>query len=384
MQSVMILGGRAPVALDHARRFSQLGWRVHVADSVPCRLSGWSRAAVGSVYLPPPRDEPRDFARALARAIDDLRVDLLLPTCEEVFYVARHRGLLPAATMIAADGFEKLRALHSKLDFLELARGCGAHVPDSMPVASIGEARDWARGRPLVLKPEFSRFGVHVRLYPSGLPAEAPDLAALGRWVAQELCAGEELCSYTVAAKGRVMAHVAYRPLYRMAGSSSYYFDPVAAPAIRAFVEAFAAKAAFTGQISFDWIRRADGTLAVLECNPRAISGVHLFELDDDLPSALTGAAAFGEPRAPRAAMLAAAMLTAGLAGAMRAGRVAAWRRDFDRAREVLCVRGDARPLAGGIGDLGSHMIRAMRRRCSVREAMTRDIEWDGEALPEC
>ena len=134
MRSVMILGGRAPVALDHARRFARLGWRVHVADSVPCRSSGWSRAVAGTVRLPPPRDDPYAFARSLSKAVADLRVDLLLPTCEEVFYVARHRGLLPAATTVATDGFDKLRALHSKLEFLDLARGCGAHVPDSEAV----------------------------------------------------------------------------------------------------------------------------------------------------------------------------------------------------------------------------------------------------------
>ena len=380
----MILGGRAPVALDHARRFARLGWRVHVADSVPCRLSGWSRAVAGTVRLPPPRHEPRAFATALARSLAELRVDLLLPTCEEVFYVARHRELLPATTIVATDGFDKLRALHSKLEFLELARGCGAHVPDSAPVESIAEARAWARDRPLVLKPEFSRFGVYVRLHPAGLPSNAPELARLGRWVAQEHCSGEELCSYSVAVGGRVTAHVAYRPLYRMAGSSSYYFDPVAEPRILAFVAAFVAKTGYTGQISFDWIRRADATLAVLECNPRAISGVHVFALDDDLPSAFTGDAALAAPSAPQAAMLAGAMLTAGLAGAARAGRLAAWRRDFARARDVLCAGGDAQPLAGGLCDLGSHVLRALRRRCSVREAMTLDIEWDGESLPEC
>jgi predicted ATP-grasp superfamily ATP-dependent carboligase len=383
MRAVLILGGRAPVALDHARRFARLGWRVYVADSVPCRLSGWSRAVAAAVQLPPPRHGPQAFARALAAALTELRVDLLLPTCEEVFYVARHRGRLPTSTAVATDGFDKLRALHSKLEFLDLARGCGAHVPDSAPVANVGEARDWARGRPLVLKPEFSRFGVHVRLHPSGLPNDAPELARLGRWVAQEYCSGEEICSYSAAVGGRVTAHVAYRPLYRIAGSSSYYFDPITEPGIRGFVEEFVAKTSYTGQISFDWIRRADGTLAVLECNPRAISGVHLFALDDDLPNALTGDAPLGEPRAPRAAMLAGAMLTAGLASAVTAGRVGVWRRDFARARDVLCVHGDVQPFAGGVCDLGSHVIRALRRRCSVREAMTRDIEWDGEALPE-
>ena len=39
---VLILGGRAPVALDHARRFAAQGATAFVADSIPCRLSGTS------------------------------------------------------------------------------------------------------------------------------------------------------------------------------------------------------------------------------------------------------------------------------------------------------------------------------------------------------
>ena len=37
---VLILGARAPVALDHARRFAAQGWRVLVGDSVGMVLHG--------------------------------------------------------------------------------------------------------------------------------------------------------------------------------------------------------------------------------------------------------------------------------------------------------------------------------------------------------
>ncbi|QDI05926.1 MBL fold metallo-hydrolase [Xanthomonas cerealis pv. cerealis] len=46
--AVLITGARAPVALDLARRFAAQGWRVHLADSVACRISGWSHAVAAS------------------------------------------------------------------------------------------------------------------------------------------------------------------------------------------------------------------------------------------------------------------------------------------------------------------------------------------------
>lgn len=385
MPTVMILGGRAPVALDHARRFARQGWTAYVADSVPCRISGWSRFVAGTVMLPPPRHEPARFVAALAAALIERKVDLLLPTCEEVFYVSRYRDSLPQQVTIATDRFDKLRSLHSKLEFLELARGCGALVPESAGVTSLAAAREWAGGAPVVLKPEYSRFGIHVHVYPGGIPADAPELAAQGRWVVQRFCAGEEICSYSVAVNGKLTAHVAYRPLYRLSRSSSYYFDPLDVPAVREFVARFVRKIEYTGQISFDWIRGDDGRCAVLECNPRAISGVHLFGWQDRLPDAFMSASAdVVEPRAPRARMLTAAMATVGLSSALRAGRLGEWRHDFARASDVLGESGDRSPVSGSMRDFGSHVFRAWHRRCTVREATTRDIEWDGEALPEC
>ena len=385
MPAVLILGARAPVALDHARRFARHGWKVCVADSISCRGSGWSRAVQTALRIPAPRSEPRAFVDAICRAVSEHGIDLLLPNCEEVFYVSRYRSALPEQLAIAADRFDKLTVLHSKLEFLKLATDCGAKVPESCGVASLGEAREWAAGRAVVLKPEFSRFGVHVRIYPHGIPHTVPELGDRGRWVAQEFCAGDELCSYSVAVDGRLTAHVTYRPLYRLSRSSSFYFDPVRAPAIREFVERFVRKMQYTGQISFDWIECEEGRFAVLECNPRAISGVHLFGSSDALPAAFTGAAAAPvEPSDAGARMIAAVMLTAGLARSLREKRLEKWRSDFSRARDVLTEPGDSRPLPGNLADMVSHAIRAGRRRCSVREAATWDIEWDGESLPEC
>ena len=77
-----------------------------------------------------------------------------------------------------------MRALHSKWLFLRHAHASGMAVPDSARVDSIGDARDWAGDRPVVLKPEYSRFGVHVQLHPRGLDDAAP-LPLPGNWVVQ-------------------------------------------------------------------------------------------------------------------------------------------------------------------------------------------------------
>lgn len=384
MANVLILGPRAPAALELARRFAGAGWSAQVADSVSCRLSAWSRAALRSHRLPPPRSDAAGFIAALARIVRDERIDLLVPTCEEAFVLSRYRSALPRSLRVLVDDFDTLRALHSKRGFLELARDCGAGVPDSLAVSSLDQARAWAAGAPLVLKPEYSRFGVHVRLYPHGMPADAAPLGLEQTWVAQRFHFGTELCSYSVADRGRLLAHSLYRPAYRLSRSASFYFEPSRNATIAGFVERFVSKIGFSGQISFDWIVAEDGSATVLECNPRATSGVHLFAPGDALPAALNGEGqACIEPGAPRAKMLAGVMLGAGLPQALRQGRLRQWRRDWRRADDVLAVPGDRLPPLGGLVDIGAYAGVALRRGGSLREAATRDIEWDGEDLPD-
>lgn len=378
---VLILGGRAPVALDHARRFHRLGWQVQVADSIPCRLSGWSSAVDATHALRPPRLDARGFVTDLNRIVSDQRIDLLLPTCEEALHLSRHRAALPASLQVAVDDFDTLATLHSKWDFQRVARQHGMPVPDSGRVRTLAQAREWAHGRAVVLKPEFSRFGVHVRLYPEGIPADAADLAPLGTWVVQDYLAGDELCSYAIAHRGRLLAHAIYRPTHRLRRSSSYYFQPVQRPALRDAVAALVRGTHYSGQVSFDWIEGADGIARALECNPRATSGLHLFPADADLPSALLGNGEVQEPTSSRARMIAVLMATAGVQDAIRRRQPTAWLGDWRRADDVISVPGDRLTPAGSLVDLASYAKLALRQGCNLREAATRDIEWDGEPM---
>jgi hypothetical protein len=381
---VLILGGRAPVAMEIARQFASRGAIVHVADSVPCRISAWSSAVVATHVLAPPRYALPQFAKDLNLIIGAHNIEIVIPTCEEAFFLSRIRAQLPGTCNVFVAPFEQLRELHSKWRFLNLAAGCSAVVPRSARVENLAAAREWAAGRAVVLKPEYSRFGVHVRLYSQGIPANALPLPSLGYWVAQEFQRGREFCSYSVSVAGSLKAHVAYEPRYRLGNSSSYYFEEVEEPVILRFVREFTAKIGFTGQISFDWIRSNAGELSVLECNPRAISGVHLFGNSDGVMDAMLGdVETVVTPTSKTPRMIAAVMLAAGFPRALRKGTVREWLIDWRRAKDVLSVAGDRKPLLGAIRDIASFAATAARRRSSMREASTRDIEWDGEELAE-
>lgn len=378
---VLLTGARAPIALDLARQFHAAGWQVHVADCQPAHATAASRAVHARHRLPAPRQQPQAFAHALAGLCQAQQIDLLVPTCEEVFYVAAAAALLPAGTRLVAMPLPLLRQLHSKWEFLALGQQAGLRVPDSARVHTLEQARHWADGRAVVLKPEFSRFGVDVRLYPEGLTAAAPALDQRA-WVVQALCQGQEVCSYAVAHNGRVLAQAAYRPHWRMAGSASYYFLREDVPDISAQTAALVAALGYCGQIAFDWMVDAQGQATVLECNPRGTSAVHLFAGSDALVMALDGQP--GPCREPplAAAMLAPMMWLHGGSTAALAGCWAQWQADRRAAADVLMRPGDRGPGLGMLRDLAHYALQSVRTGGNLRAASTVDIEWDGGLLP--
>ncbi|MBL9199481.1 MAG: hypothetical protein JNL39_03200 [Opitutaceae bacterium] len=385
MPRVLITGGRAPVAVDLARSFAAAGAYVVVADSAPCFLARATRAAARAVRVPPPREEPRAFARAIREIAVRERIDRIVPTCEEVFYLGRFAAeLRDVAELFCAD-FPQLEQLHDKGRFAALARGLGIGVPETWRLTATTDL-DAVPLRPeeLVLKPVFSRFAVHTLVRPTAEAARAIQPTAARPWVAQRFVAGRELCSYAVARAGRLTAHALYAPAWRAGRGSGFYFEPMHRPAIEAFTARLVAQLDYTGQIAFDFIEAPDGGIHVIECNPRATSGLHLFAGSAALAAAFDPAAkAIARPAGERAAMLGAAMATIGGWQAFRHAQPRRWLADAWRARDALWSWRDPAPAGFVFVGLAATLALAARRGITPQAASTRDIEWDGEPIPE-
>lgn len=312
---VLITGGRAPCALDLARAFAARGAEVYAAESLEHPLCAASRAVKRSFRVPPPAQDPAGYAAALRDIVRREGIGLLLPTCEEIFYVSAYRGSFGPDCRVLAPPLGTLRELHSKWAFIALCARLGLAVPETVRLtfadgaageeggegaedsgAAGGEAPSGGGGREsgreeeriegriprtapgdpaYVLKPEFSRFSAGVSRH--GSLGEAREYArrAGGSWVAQRYAAGELLCTYGAAHEGRLLAHAAYRAPQTASGAS-VCFEPDADPQVREWVARFVERTNFSGQLAFDFIRTEEGELLPIECNPRATSGVHL------------------------------------------------------------------------------------------------------------
>ncbi|TGQ73277.1 hypothetical protein EN829_012735 [Mesorhizobium sp. M00.F.Ca.ET.186.01.1.1] len=376
--TVLVTGARAPVALHLARLLHGAGLRVILADS-PARPIAAASAACASYHrLPPPRFAPQAYARAVEALIRSEGVDLVIPTCEEVFHLGQlwRDGTVPAR--LFAPDMELLTRVHDKHAFIRLAQSLGLAVPETTLLQS-GDDIEAVRGHAgaLVFKPVWSRFANHVLLRPSPTVLDAIRPSAAAPWVAQHFVAGDEISAYALANDGKLKALALYRSRYRAGKGAGIWFERVEDAAARHFVEAFVAGTGWTGQISFDLMRQEDGSVLPLECNPRAVSGLHFFRDPQAFTAALLGGGEV-KPDIDRPQTVRLAMWIYGLAAAMRSGRVGHFRHAMRNADELLDWPDDPAPKRAQWRALAEIAGTALRQRISLQAASTRDIEWNG------
>lgn len=380
MTRILVTGARAPVALDLARSFRSAGCEVALADSVRPFAASLSRPRFEILRLPPPRRRFPAF-RARLRALAG-GFELIVPTCEEVFWLAAAAELDGWSHRLFAPSIGSLRALHSKACFPELAREAGVEAPATWPLASAADVQLVPLSpADLVLKPEYSRFGTKTIVGPQAGDAAALPISPATRWVAQERLAGEELCVWSAMLCGRLVACIVYRPVLRHRRSAAYAFEAVDSPALVEMARRIARHVGGDGQLSYDFIVGADGRAAPIECNPRTVSGVHLLDGSVELARALLGRCELIAPPAGTMRYLSPAMALMGAPAALAGGSFAKLRAVWGRGRDCVGRPGDRLPVAGVILDAARFALTGAARLQGPARGTTDDIEWNGEAF---
>ncbi|AZO33291.1 hypothetical protein EOA27_25045 [Mesorhizobium sp. M2A.F.Ca.ET.037.01.1.1] len=377
--TILITGARAPAALHLARLVHGAGRGVILADTPARPVAAASRACARYHRLPPPRFEPQAYANAVEALTRAENVQLVIPTCEEVFHLAlAWRGRTMPAKLFAPD-IRLLAQVHNKHSFIRLAEQLGLAVPETTLLNSRDDLES-VRGhsRDLVFKPVWSRFASHVLLRPTPdfLDAIAPSPAM--PWVAQRFVEGEEISAYAVAREGRLKALTLYRSPYRAGKGAGIFFERVEDEAARDLVERIVAGTTWTGQISFDLMREPGGRVLPLECNPRAVSGLHFFRDPARFAAAVLGDGPEVRPDVTLPQTVRLAMWIYGLPVALRSGGLARFRKAIREGQELLDWPGDSAPVRAQWPALAEIAGMAWRERISLQAASTRDIEWNG------
>lgn len=380
-ERVLITGARAPAALDLARSFRAAGFEVHMADCAPSRMASFSRAVDKVHRFPSPRADFACFAASMARLISDVDPTIVIPTCEEVFFLATLGDERVFAPEVAA-----LRRLHSKYLFAQDAAALGLAVPETTLARSAAELEPkFVDAEDFVFKPEYSRFGTQTLVGPSRDGFEALRASPPGAWVFQRRVRGTEVSFYAISVGSRLVAFSAYSSSWKFQGGAGYAFETLA-PAMHQrllnIADTLAQKLVRRGQFACDVMIDADGTAWLLECNPRATSGVHLFERRAALAEAILGKreapvlAADAKPK-----HVGPALWTYGLPAALMQRQIGKWLQTRRQSADVISAPRDAAPVVGALIDASRLSLVAAGRGLSLTAASTADIEWNGEAL---
>jgi hypothetical protein len=360
-KNVLILGARAPIALELCRQLAKAGCRVVLADSLRYPVARWSRFAQRFVLLPPPAQAYEAYVLALQNLIKDEAITDCIPTCEEVFYVSRCKDEL--AAKIWTDRFDLMDQLHHKHRFLALATGFFA-IPKTV---SCRDFLDWENAADYVFKPVYSRFGHQVII---GQKKEACVLPQKNPqdWIAQERIHGQEICIYSIWDGGVLKGFASYVPRHRVGKGAGIFFEPVFEPSVFQAVLDFGQHLHFTGQLSFDVIMK-EGQPYVLECNPRGTSGVHLLAADLPLCFFEQKEAIIANPSRPIALKSAWALTNP----------LALLTKDFYRAKDPIFDPQDIAPFLFQGWSIAELLYWAWKRKTNLLETSTFDIAYDGK-----
>lgn len=379
---MLITGARSAAALDIARDFCAAGWRVHLADSTISRMARWSSLDIFHHRYPAPRQQGAAFRKWVVGAVGEFAVDLVVPTCEEVFHLANPAMHNALGERLFAPAAATLRQLHDKLLFAQAASDWGIATPDSIALsASEGLGRFLADSTEWVFKPRFTRFGGSTLIGPDARTLVAKAAAIDDGWMAQRRIRGDEASLHFIAHRGTLCALAAYGSGWRLKGGASYAFEPVSqarAEHLRGVAEALVRGGKLHGQFGCDVMFDNTGAAMVIECNPRATSGVHLLANDGALARTI-GDGALLPSGEPRAAYLGPAMIAFGLPRAFASGRLSEWRNSMAAGRDVISRSGDRMPFFGAVVDSAKFSLSGLRKGIGTTAATTHDIEWNGE-----
>jgi glutathione synthase/RimK-type ligase-like ATP-grasp enzyme len=277
---VLVTSSRMPYAITEIRAFARQGHTVHAADTFARAPGNHSNATAETHETVSPRRDPIGYARQIGAIVDRYRIDLVVPTFEEAFYLmANVEHLGPAAGRVFAPGFDVIRRLHDKAQFCALADALGLQVPDTIVCRSKDELeRATAAFEDFFARAVYSRAGTQVFTNTGPLAGRETideiDPTPDAPWLVQRFVPGGDLCSFSVCRFGKVVAHSTYRHPKTLDHSGGIVFESVEDPRTLDAASRIVESTDYHGQISLDFLELTDDTLSMVECNPRATSGV--------------------------------------------------------------------------------------------------------------
>ena len=286
---VLLPEGSSTSAREAVTLLGLSGHHVEICDPSPWCLARFSRHVRKYHRCPGLRDDPSGFFAFVTQLLARRRFDVVLPTHEQGFLLARMRSQLQGRVGLALPAFESYRTAHSKGGFSRLLDRLQLPQPSTRIVTSAQGLRDAIR-YPSVVKTSVGTAsrGIWFVRNADDLEIALRDLDAGGAFagevLAQDLITGTTEKAQSVFCQGRLVGFHAYRQVAAGIGGGEAIKQSVNRPQIRAYLEAIGAHLGWHGALSVDTIMPTDGTPPLLiDCNPRLVEPGNAWRAGIDL-----------------------------------------------------------------------------------------------------
>ncbi|WEV53912.1 ATP-grasp domain-containing protein [Leuconostocaceae bacterium ESL0723] len=254
---VLVTGARSPIALALMQEFINAGVQVWTTDSVDFALGKSLKGIQAFTLTASCRYDNQTYLDQINQQVADFKIDLIVPTNEETFWLSRGRDQLKAP-LFAAD-FATMAQLHHKEHYAQVLQDAGLLAPHAYNEP----------GPDRILKNDYSRF------------TSVGDANLDQPHFYQEKITGKEWCLSLVAEKGEVLGAVVYDKAFNFQGSSSVLIKNHHRPDIVNAAARLIEHTNYTGFFGADIMESAKtGGLYFIDINPRATSGLVLFNAD--------------------------------------------------------------------------------------------------------
>ena len=380
---LLITSSRMPYAVGMVRKLAEAGHTVYASDAYELAPGSHSKYLAGHFVTGSPRDATEQFIDDVERIASENEIEMIVPSFEEVFYLATQRERLGKVTSLYAPPFETLARVHDKATFQELTDRLGIRTPKTLVAHSDDELSEHIEQFPRYFaRAAFSRGGValltntgplagHVKVEDCHPTQSSP-------WLVQEYVDGPMLCTYTTMQGGRATQHCTYRAPRQWEHSTAITFESVDGSETLETASAISADLGYTGQMSLDFVDD-DGTLYMIECNPRATDGLLLVD-HDDLSAGLT------EPERELTMVPPGEEVELSMAvfGQMFDEGLREWPKsihDLAHIRDANKGWHDHLPTLYNFLAFAHHAKLEMKERTALFVAMAGDISWDGQPI---
>ncbi|UGB32822.1 MULTISPECIES: ATP-grasp domain-containing protein [Bacillaceae] len=302
---------------------------------------------------------------------------MIIPTSEEVFYISRYKDKLTPFCNVFVDDFDKIKLLHNKYEFIQLVKDLGFEVPKTALLSNHVNLVQF-EDESALLKKVYSRFSESI-IFLQSVGQISNHIKKDGSWLVQEKIDGKQYCSYTVAKDGKVLAHSTYKSEFTAGLGATLSFKHENRPDIERFARKVVEKLNFSGQISFDFIIHENGVAFPIECNPRATSGLHLF--DKELAYLFTDAKSILYPRKDQKEAIKLAVFLYGWKQVKSLRQLRRLLEVFFSYKDITFTSNDLGPYFYQIISLYKMWKESRRNQVSLMEQSTIDISWDGETI---